>query len=231
MPFGCFRPRSLLPRVETEAKALGYILAPDPRLNRNLPHMYELKIKRIWHTQLPHWEVERGVYFITIRCAGSLPLSVKHSIIEIQKSLAEIESNDKEFQQLQRQYFLTLEKYLDTSQGFAPYTNDTCCQMTVDSFETLKSVGWDVRHFAIMPNHIHLVVWSENAADMATTWKEWKGRIAFRCNQVLKRKGAFWQNDWFDRVCRNESETNRVIAYVQTNPTKARLPKTYKWVQ
>jgi len=72
--------------------------------------MYELKLRRIWHTQLPHWEVERGVYFITIRCAGSLPKNVRERITEIQKSLSEVEAADQAFYQLQRQYFLTLEK-------------------------------------------------------------------------------------------------------------------------
>jgi len=92
----------------------------------------------------------------------------------------------------------------------------------------LKELGWDVRHYAIMPNHVHLVVWSEGTADMARTWREWKGRLAFQCNRVLERKGAFWQNDWFDRVCRNEAETKRVIVYAQNNPKKAGLPTAYK---
>jgi REP element-mobilizing transposase RayT len=192
--------------------------------------MYELKLKRIWHAQLPHWEVERGIYFITIRCANSLPHAVQERISEIQKSLVQVESEHTDFQQLQRQYFLTLEKYLDTGQGFTPFSNDGCCQLILESFEALKAQGWDIRNYALMPNHVHFVVWSESAADMSRTWSKWKGRLGFQCNQVLGRKGAFWQSDWFDHVCRNEAETKRVITYVQNNPKKAGLASNYKWV-
>ncbi|MGZ0708567.1 transposase [Coraliomargarita sp. W4R53] len=145
--------------------------------------------------------------------------------------MVNIESDHEDFHQLQRQYFLTLEKYLDTGKGFTPFTHDACCELTLESFEDLKAVGWDIRHYALMPNHLHLVAWSENAADMAKTWREWKGRLSFQCNQMLGRKGAFWQSDWFDHVCRNESETSRVVAYVQNNPKKARLDNNYKWVK
>lgn len=193
--------------------------------------MYELKIKRIWRAQLPHWEVESGIYFITIRCAGSLPKPVLNRIEEIQKSIAAIDPACEEFNLLQRQYFATLDKYLDQGEGFAPFKNDNCCEFILESFDGLKGLGWEVRHYAIMPNHIHLVIWADNAADMATTWSEWKGRLAHRCNKHLNRKGGFWQSDWFDRVCRNEAETQRVVGYVQNNPKKAHLPTNYRWVK
>ena len=46
-------------------------------------------------------------------------------------------------------------------------------------------------------------------------------------NQVLKRKGAFWQAESYDRFVRNNKELERVIAYTIHNPVKAGLAE--KW--
>ncbi len=221
--------------LRTEAEALGYLksklrIAKPTSAYRMRCLMYELKLKRIWHTQLPHWEVERGIYFITIRCTNSLPSEVKRRIQEIQISLAETSSDHSDFQQLQRQYFLCLEKYQDRGLGFTPFLDEACCERALSSFKALENLGWHIEHNALMPNHVHLVVRSEEAADMAKTWSEWKGRLAFECNRVLNRQGSFWQNDWFDHVCRNENETARVVSYVLNNPIKAKLGRNYKWV-
>ena len=193
--------------------------------------MNEMKLKRYWRTQLPHWEVECGVYFITIRCAGSLPRVIIQRLSEIQQSLAVIEPASDEFALLQRRYFMTIEKYLDSGQGFAPFKDPRCCHLVVDRFRDLQVQGWDVRHFVIMPNHVHLVVWAKGATAMAETWKRWKGRISHDANQVLGRSGSFWQRDWFDRVMRSEAETIRVIRYVHNNPIKAGLGEGYEWLQ
>ena len=193
--------------------------------------MYAFQIKRIWRTQLPHWEVERGVYFLTIRCAGSLPMAVSLKVEELARSLNAIEPASVEFVVWQRRYFAIMEKYLDSGLGFAPFKSDACCEALIASFQDLNDDGWDVRHYAIMPNHVHFVVWSDGGADMSRVWSHWKGKVALQLNRLLNRKGAFWQRDWFDRVMRSEAETERVIQYVQNNPVKANLPSEYRWVQ
>ena len=190
---------------------------------------FELKTKRFWRTQLPHWEVEAGYYFITIRCANSLPRAVTERIKEVQESLATIEPSDEACLLLQRRYFQTIEKYADTHQGFCPFRTDRCARVVMQSFEELSTVGWHIQHYAIMPNHVHLLLQTElGSADMQPVLTRWKGATSHAANHPLQRSGAFWQRDWFDRVIRSEAELERIKNYIQQNPVKAGLCQNWQ---
>ena len=53
-----------------------------------------------------------------------------------------------------------------------------------------------------------------------------KGRSARHINQVLKRTGGVWQEEFFDQlICSNDSLMDRV-EYVCLNPVSARLAKS-----
>ena len=46
---------------------------------------------------------------------------------------------------------------------------------------------------------------------------------ARQANLLLKRRGAFWQEDYFDTKIRDASHLAQAIKYVEQNPTKAKL--------
>lgn len=46
---------------------------------------------------------------------------------------------------------------------------------------------------------------------------------ARRCNQYLKRTGAFWQDESHDHCLRDAEELERIIEYIENNPVKAGL--------
>jgi REP element-mobilizing transposase RayT len=186
------------------------------------------KTIRFWRNHLPHWQVEAGVYFITIRAAGSLPKAVTARIAELHRSMSAVEPASEDYVQLQRQYFLTLEKYLDAGYGFCPFENPACCHTVKDALMELETVGWSVKHFVIMPNHVHLLVATDQSAEaMSGVWRSWKGRTARWCNLALERRGAFWQRDWFDRWMRDAASIQKTIDYIRNNPVKGGLVS--KW--
>lgn len=197
--------------------------------------LYEMKTRKFWRSQLPHWEVERGYYFITLRCAGSLPQPVLAQIKEVYASLKVIKPNDAAFAELQRRYFQTVEKYADANKGFCPFRTDACANAVIEMFSDLEAVGWQVPHFAIMPNHLHFIARVDtHSSDMHTVLSRWKGATSRKGNSILKRSGAFWQREWFDRVVRSPNELERTVAYIQNNPVKGGLCKQwrdYKYVK
>ena len=149
--------------------------------------------------------------------------------------MREVESNSEALDQLQRRYFLTLEKYLDRGIGFCPFRNEACCRAVMDALDGLSDLGWHWRHYVIMPNHLHVLLDTEpDAAAMKEIWGPWKGRTARACNRILGRRGAFWHKDWFDRWMRNATGTERAVAYIRNNPVKAGLVrdwKEFRWVR
>ena len=167
-----------------------------------------------WRSRLPHWEVEGHWHFVTIRCHGSLPAVAKLKLREIHTSLAEIDPQSEAFQQLQRRYFLTTEKYLD-------------------AVIAMGDEGWLVGEATVMPNHIHLLILRQNSDfSLKEILERFKGRSARWINQALGRSGRFWQEDWFDRWMRHEGELTKTIDYIRNNPVKAKLVsewKDYRW--
>jgi REP element-mobilizing transposase RayT len=51
----------------------------------------------------------------------------------------------------------------------------------------------------------------------------WKSYTASRANSILGRRGAFWHQDYFDRLIRNEAHFLTAVGYVENNPVVAGL--------
>jgi len=189
-----------------------------------------------WRNRLPHWEVAGQPHFITIRCAGSLPSQARDKIAEIHASLRTVDPNSPSFAVLQRQYFLTCEKFIDYASGFQPFVNKSVCETVLVAWaEMNERYGWKVPHYVIMPNHLHFIMQfsAKPTETLRKALQHFKGRTARSANLILGRRGAFWQTEWFDRWLRDEHEIARVIEYIRNNPLKAGLVpngSVYPWV-
>jgi REP element-mobilizing transposase RayT len=190
-----------------------------------------------WRKRLPHWEVEGRPHFVTIRCAGSIPAAAAERLREIHRSLQTIEPRSPEFAQQQRHYFLATEKYLDVSDGFAPFLDADLASRFASVLASLTtSHGWTSPHWVAMPNHVHLLLVpaSTGAVPLHLTIAQLKGRSARTVNHELHRTGPFWQAEWFDHWVRDDAEQARIIAYIRQNPVKAALVRSweeYAWVR
>ena len=207
---------------------------PACDLRKTTPVAEIIHTEARWRSQLPHWEVRGHWHFVTIRCQGSLPAQAREKVKNIHRSLQEIEANDPAFAQLQRQYFLTTEKYLDSAEGFAPLTTSAICERMLSALEKVEEDGWHLGEAVIMPNHLHFLIIQQPVPSLPLkeTIERLKGRSARWANQELKRSGRFWQEDWFDRWMRHESERLKTIRYIRNNPVKARLARNwndYPW--
>ena len=52
----------------------------------------------------------------------------------------------------------------------------------------------------------------------------WKGKSSREANKLLRRRGAFWQEDYYDTLVRDEAHLKRAVRYTEQNPVKARRP-------
>ena len=76
--------------------------------------------------------------------------------------------------------------------------------------------------WAIMPNHVHLLILPKIAVAKITRWL--KGSTARRANPLLARTGRpFWQDESYDHWVRNSKEHGRIISYIEENPASAGL--------
>jgi putative transposase len=94
-----------------------------------------------------------------------------------------------------------------------------------------------------MSNHVHLLIdlyvqiedipssieiTEKNYKPLYDIVKLIKGGSAFEINKVLKRKGKFWQVEYYDHYVRDKREFLNIIYYIANNPVKAGIVKNWK---
>ena len=77
-----------------------------------------------------------------------------------------------------------------------------------------------------MPNHVHLLAVFRSPELLKTQCDSWLHFTAVQINQVLKRKGKFWQQEPFDHLVRSDTQYEYLREYIRDNGTKAKLRTT-----
>jgi REP element-mobilizing transposase RayT len=195
--------------------------------------MHLVQTTRFSRRNLPHWEVERGRYFVTVRCAGSLPEEALARVTAIQQKLAEIAPRSASFVAFQRRYFATVEQYLDSAR-VGPLVDPRAANAVVAELQGLERSEAFVPHFSILPNHWHALIAPHRGSELASVMKTVKGRSARAIRLAIGGTGSVWQREWFDRWIRDDAEWQRCVDYVRNNPVKAGLVRNWHehaWTQ
>ena len=104
----------------------------------------------------------------------------------------------------------------------------TLVEKTLSQFDDIE---YRLQAWVLMPNHVHLVV-DVRDTPLSQLVKRWKGGTPRAANLLLGRRGAFWQEDYFDTKIRDVVHLAQAIRYVEHNPTKAKLvrnPREWPW--
>jgi putative transposase len=84
--------------------------------------------------------------------------------------------------------------------------------------ERYRLLAW-----VVMPNHVHVLVAAIDGYPMQGVVQAWKSVSARHVNALLKRSGALWQGDFYDRYVRDDTHYTNVLEYIERNPVKAGL--------
>ncbi|MCC6488139.1 MAG: transposase [Candidatus Hydrogenedentes bacterium] len=183
--------------------------------------------------RLPHWETTRGIYFVTLRQAGSLPEKVLLEIRAIMRECAHQRDWGK-WLATQRRIFLAMENALDH-----PDTQGRICQPDVavilrEAIQERQRRGmWDVMEYVLMSNHVH-ILFKLSSGTLDSSVKDFKRYTSRRIlsvrtvTEAQPVRQSFWQREWFDHWSRDQSEDERTAEYIRLNPVKAGLVKDYR---
>ena len=179
-----------------------------------------------YYDQLPHWVVDYGCYAITMRCKGSLPKPIIQKLIEINESLKGIPAQDPEALKYYRRSFQILEAYLDQGAENALFQKPEVRRSLSDFIADYDNCGLQLTHWAVMPNHLHLLtapLRANSIEDFSYSIRQFKLRSTQSIHRSLNRKGPVWQRGLYDRWVSNETEFSRWQTYLAMNPVKAGL--------
>jgi len=119
--------------------------------------------------------------------------------------------------------FVAWDRLLDTARTGPMYLGQPEVALLVrEQLHQLAGDGWfTLDAWVIMPNHVH-VLWTPQVP-LADLLRRVKGPTALRANRLLGTCGPFWQEEYFDRMVRDEREFRNVVRYIERNPVKEGL--------
>jgi REP element-mobilizing transposase RayT len=170
---------------------------------------------RGWHQRgyLPHFDAPGVTQFVTFQLHDSFPVRRN---AEFETILCETDSAAKRKK---------LEAWLDRGHGECRLRRGDVAELVETVLREADGSDYQLHAWAIMPNHVHLVadVWHVPLVKLINSWK---GKSSREANKLLSRRGAFWQEDYFDTLIRDEAHLKRAIRYTEKNPVKAFLARS-----
>ena len=73
--------------------------------------------------------------------------------------------------------------------------------------------------FVIMPNHIHAIVYLDGTVNLSTVVGQYKAAVS-RQLRMDKPNEKLWQISFHDHVIRDQTDYQRIWAYIDTNPAR-----------
>ena len=122
-----------------------------------------------------------------------------------------------------REMFQRVERYLDAGHGACTLKNPLASKIVQDCLVFGHAKKYELHHWAIMPNHVHLLLTPLEGHDFRSILGPLKSYSALQINRTLGLHGPLWQVDFFDRLIRDLVHFERVARYIEWNPVKAKL--------
>ena len=143
-----------------------------------------------YRRRLPHYYEIGQPIFLTWRLHGSLPCNRCFPAASVTAGQA----------------FAAMDRLLDEARTGARYLQQPrIADSVVEAiqYNAQRLQHYSLHAFAVMPNHVHLLVTPAVALPILT--KSLKGITAKRANAILGSSGnSFWQGESYDHVVRNE---------------------------
>jgi len=179
---------------------------------------------------LPHIYIQNSTYFITFRLKGSIPQIKLKELISWKENLTQAKTRNEKYQQ-DLIFFGKYDKLLHNNKKIQHLRNPKVANVIIKELSKYDNKEYTLICYSIMPNHVH-VVFSllENSKSIDKIMQNIKRISAFNANQILNKKGSFWQSESYDHIVRDEDELQRIVDYTLYNPVKAKLVDEWgKW--
>jgi REP element-mobilizing transposase RayT len=201
-----------------------------------------LDYKLDYRRDLPHIQPEGATLFITMRLYGSLPESALQRLKDerderkriIEQSVATDEVKQALLYDEEKRHFGRYDRLLDrVTDGQMWLRDPKVATVVCEAIHYRDGSMYDLEAYCVMPNHAHLVFTPLLTPDggyyaLSKIMQGLKGFSAYQANDLLDRKGTFWQHESFDHYVRNPGELSRIVQYVLNNPVNAGLVDSWE---
>ena len=175
---------------------------------------------------LPHWRQQNKLYFVTFRLNDSMARADLVAWRE-EKRIWEAHHlepwSNKDWAEYHKRFSERMEQLLDAGYGSCALSKPEIGELVETALRHFDGSRYRLGDFVLMPNHVHVLVQPAGDTELSTVIQSWKSFTAKRANACLGTSGAFWRDEYFDHLVRSEAQYEKFRAYIQENPTGARL--------
>ena len=160
-----------------------------------------------WHSRgfLPHFDSPDVPQFITFRLADSLPAGAGEALRDAAHAT------------------VVLDDALDRGLGACWLGRPEMAAIVEDALLAFDGEHYRLIAWCVMPNHVHVLIEAIAGRRTGSVVGSWKRYTARQANSLLGRRGAFWQEDYWDRFVRDKNHLMATIDYIERNPVAAGL--------
>ncbi len=224
---------SFVPREEAEERRAGFPTRHQPgnggqecppSVGGSFLNPYG-EIEKTSH-HLPHWQQGETWVFVTWRLGDSLPkakLDQWKAEREAWMKLHPEPWDEKTEAEYHDRFSRQIDEWLDQGSGSCVLKDPACAKSVADALRHFDGERYELASFVVMPNHVHVLFRPLGAHALPEIVKSWKGFTAREINKRTGKAGALWQDEYWDRLIRNERHFFKVVEYIRENPEKAKL--------
>ncbi len=175
----------------------------------------------MWRYNLPHWEQEGKIHYLTFRLHDSLPQHVIDNY-KWQKDIF-VKSHPRPWtDEIKREYSKLvsnpIENFLDAGYGECVLKDASVRQFLIDAIDFYDGDRFGVVGYVIILNHVHILAMPLNGYKLKETIVSIQKFSATQINRHLGRKGQLWQTEPFDSIVRSALQYNKCVEYIRHNP-------------
>jgi valyl-tRNA synthetase len=183
---------------------------------------------------LPHWSKEEAVYAITFRLADAVSDDVSQAWrAQRQELVQRAEQQGRplsyaERGELQKLHSEKIEAFLDAGHGDCVLRDPRVARIVQDALKHFDKERYDLLAWAVMPNHVHVVLKPLAGQELPKIVQSWKSFTSKEINRLLNRQGSLWMDEYYDHLIRDEKDFMNQVNYAATNPEQAGL-RDWPW--
>ncbi len=173
----------------------------------------------IYTRNLPHWRQTGATYFVTFRLADAVPKAAK---LDIQKEIRDFKKLGEKpdpgspaWLRYHRKVTQRVERLLDENHGSCVLGRPEFAGIVLKALEHRQGIDYDLWAYTLMPNHVHLIVRPDTGVPLEDSIQTWKSVSARRINRAIGRRGTLWQQEYYDRIFRDDVYYVRVAPYIR----------------
>ena len=99
------------------------------------------------------------------------------------------------------------------------------------AIRSFQNQRYELAAYVVMDDHVHVSIRPLSEFELRSILHSWKSFTARQMQRLHKRRGRVWQDEYFDRIVRDDREFAQKVDYIIKNPWK-RWPdiREYPWI-